>query len=459
MPRSLAPAVRIGADALRANPLRTLLSTLGIVMGVAALVAVLALGDGMEQFAREQIGGTTDLHAVTVAPQFVRVVDGTPVAVAHPVAFSAADAAALRGALRAAFADRPGHAPRLGRTARATSFARAAAGAPPQAVELLGTEPALLAAQQLRVEEGRAFTPAEAELGAPVALASRRLLSDLAPPGRPRALHVGDTVRLGVLAAADSATAAADTGGVTVRIVGILADPPSRAGGSADGADEADADADDGPRAAVLPPDLVRRVAAPLPFGPPGGAASLLAVAGRVEDAPAVRAAVERWLAGRWPDWRQRVRVGSRSDRVEQARRALLAFKLVMGAITGISLLVGGVGVMNVLLASVAERTREIGVRRAVGATRADVRRQFLAESIAIAGLGSLLGVLLGLAGAFGVTAAVRAYTEARVYAGVSAASVLSAVAVTVLVGLTFGVYPARRAAALSPIDAIRHET
>jgi putative ABC transport system permease protein len=454
MPRSLAPAVRIGADALRANPLRTLLSTLGIVMGVAALVAVLALGDGMEQFAREQIGGTTDLHAVTVAPQFVRVVDGTPVAVAHPVAFSAADAAALRGALRAAFADRPGHAPRLGRTARATSFARAAAGAPPQAVELLGTEPALLAAQQLRVEEGRAFTPAEAELGAAVALASRRLLSDLAPPGRPRALHVGDTVRLGVLAAADSATAASDTGGVTVRIVGILADTPAGAA-----ADEDDEDADDGPRAAVLPPDLVRRVAAPLPFGPPGGAASLLAVAGRVEDAPAVRAAVERWLAGRWPDWRQRVRVGNRSDRVEQARRALLAFKLVMGAITGISLLVGGVGVMNVLLASVAERTREIGVRRAVGATRADVRRQFLAESIAIAGLGSLLGVLLGLAGAFGVTAAVRAYTEARVYAGVSAASVLSAVAVTVLVGLTFGVYPARRAAALSPIDAIRHET
>jgi putative ABC transport system permease protein len=287
-----------------------------------------------------------------------------------------------------------------------------------------------------------------------VALASRRLLSDLAPPGRPRALDVGDTVRLGVLAAADSATAAADTGGVTVRIVGILADPTARAT-----ADEDDEDADDGPRAAVLPPDLVRRVAAPLPFGPPGGAASLLAVAGRVEDAPAVRAAVERWLAGRWPDWRQRVRVGSRSDRVEQARRALLAFKLVMGAITGISLLVGGVGVMNVLLASVAERTREIGVRRAVGATRADVRRQFLAESIAIAGLGSLLGVLLGLAGAFGVTAAVRAYTEARVYAGVSAASVLSAVAVTVLVGLTFGVYPARRAAALSPIDAIRHET
>jgi putative ABC transport system permease protein len=446
---SLAPAARIGLDALRANPLRTLLSTLGIVMGVAALVGVLALGDGMERYARAQIGATTDLHAVSVSPQLVRVVDGTPVAVADPVTFTGADAAALQVRLTAA----PGTGAVVGRTLSVTAFARALATAAPRAVEVTGADAPLLRAQGVRLAAGRPFTPAEAAAGAPVALASRQLLADLATAGH--RMGVGDTIRLGppeAGAAGGSAFGAGDaagdtagnSAGVTVRVVGVLAELP---GASAES------------RTAVVPPDVARRAAARTTFGLRAPAPALLVVADRVEDAPAVRAAVEAWAAARWPDWKARVRVGSRADRVQQARAGLLAFKLVMGAITGISLLVGGVGVMNVLLASVAERTREIGVRRAVGATRRDVLVQFLAESVAIAGAGSVAGVVIGVAGAFAVTAGVRARTEAEVYAGLSAGSVLSAVAITVLVGLVFGIYPARRAAGLSPIDAIRHET
>src|SRR5688500_10001047 len=164
-------------------------------------------------------------------------------------------------------------------------------------------------------------------------------------------------------------------------------------------------------------------------------------------------------LAARDSAWERRYVVTTNESRLDQLSRGILVFKLFMGAITGISLLVGGIGIMNVLLASVTERTREIGVRKAMGARRRDILMQFLAESVAISGAGSLLGVALGLSGAFAIVAVIRAQAQA-VYldATFSWSTVMSAAISAIAIGLTFGTYPARRAARLSPIDAIRHE-
>jgi putative ABC transport system permease protein len=148
----------------------------------------------------------------------------------------------------------------------------------------------------------------------------------------------------------------------------------------------------------------------------------------------------------------------SSTARAAQARQGILVFKLAMGSITGISILVGGIGIMNVLLAAVTERTREIGVRRAAGARRGDIFFQFIAESIAVSGLGSLAGVVLGLVGAFGITAMIRRFTQATLYAGFTWGTVAVAGLAAVFVGVAFGSYPARHAARLSPIEAIRHE-
>jgi putative ABC transport system permease protein len=206
---------------------------------------------------------------------------------------------------------------------------------------------------------------------------------------------------------------------------------------------------------AILPASAAAQAMAPAlsPRSP-----TLVLTVGRVEEVEAAKAKIEQWLAARDAGWKERVAVATQLARAKQARQGMLVFKLLMGAITGISLLVGGIGIMNVLLASVAERTREIGIRKAAGARRRDILLQFLAESVAITGLGSVIGVLLGLGGAFGVTAIMRAQTEARIYAGFTWGTVAVGVAAAVTVGIAFGIYPALRAARLSPIDAIRHE-
>jgi len=186
---------------------------------------------------------------------------------------------------------------------------------------------------------------------------------------------------------------------------------------------------------------------------------SIQLAARQIEDVDSAFAHTKGWAEKRFgAKWNQEVNIVSRAGLVEQVATGMRIFKMLMAAITGVSLLVGGVGIMNVLLASVAERTREIGIRKAMGARNRDILVQFLAESVAITSFGAGIGVLLGLAIAFGVAAIMRLQTKAEVYAAVTLPTVSFAVVVSVLIGLVFGLYPARRAARLSPIDAIRHE-
>ena len=135
-----------------------------------------------------------------------------------------------------------------------------------------------------------------------------------------------------------------------------------------------------------------------------------------------------------------------------QSRRTRRLFNIVMGGIAGISLLVGGIGIMNIMLASVLERTREIGVRRAIGARKRDILSQFLTESVVISLLGGLTGVILGFSIAWGVAAFSQWKTV------VTVPSVLLSFGFSAAVGLIFGTYPAMNAARLDPIEALRHE-
>jgi putative ABC transport system permease protein len=146
------------------------------------------------------------------------------------------------------------------------------------------------------------------------------------------------------------------------------------------------------------------------------------------------------------------------AEQLAQVEQAFLLMKVFVGALVGISLLVGGIGIMNVLLASVIERTREIGIRKSVGARASDIHTQFLAESVAIALAGATIGLVFGFVIALGVTALFRHAFGAPVHAVLSPGSVMIATLSSSVVGLVFGTWPARRAAALSPIAALAHE-
>jgi putative ABC transport system permease protein len=410
-----AASIGVGIETLRANPMRTLLSTLGIIMGAAALVAVLALGDGMQRYMRDQIEKTTDLQTIVLSPSLSRVVDGERFPRNDVVVFDRVQSDSL-----AAEAAEKGVVTLL---LSGQAIATTRTDTTPTVSRVYGTLENAAAMLPTAVDRGRFYTKEEVESEAPVVVLSAGLGARLAG-GRVVDSLLGDSVLFQ---------------GQPRAVIGLLRAEPDAQG--------ALAFMPLGAASSALPPSPVAR---PI---------TIAIKANRVEDVPVIRARAESWLARRYgADWSNRVSVSTNESRVEQARQGMNVFKLFMGALTGISLIVGGVGIMNVLLASVVERTREIGIRKAVGARQRHILLQFLAESVTISALGSIVGVLLGLGTAFGVTAVMRSATAAPIHAGFSLGTVLIAVGASVFVGLVFGIYPALQAARLAPVEAIHRD-
>jgi putative ABC transport system permease protein len=144
--------------------------------------------------------------------------------------------------------------------------------------------------------------------------------------------------------------------------------------------------------------------------------------------------------------------VVNQADILATASSVTGTFTILLAAIAGISLLVGGIGIMNMMLTTVTERTREIGLRKAIGATAEDISRQFLMEAVMLTVIGGIVGIVLGWLVAFGIGLSGLIQTK------VSLLSIVLAFGVSAAIGIVFGYYPARRAAKLNPIDALRYE-
>jgi putative ABC transport system permease protein len=144
-------------------------------------------------------------------------------------------------------------------------------------------------------------------------------------------------------------------------------------------------------------------------------------------------------------------------DRLKQAEDARDRYNMLLALIASISLLVGGIGIMNIMLATVTERTREIGIRRALGAKRRDITMQFIIEAVVQTTIGGLLGTLFGLAMVFGIPLISSLFSKKPLPAQLDVNSIFLSLTVAVVVGVLFGWYPARRASRLDPIEALRH--
>jgi putative ABC transport system permease protein len=414
---ALTANIKIGVDALRIHPLRTVLSVVGIIIGSASLVATMAVSDGMMAFARGQILQQTGVQVVAVSSRTVEYRQGRWVPITDYPVFTTADADNARRSI-------PGSdAVAMTVSGRATARYR---GAKLDAAVTLGTAD-LPAFVVMEMGAGRFFSRIEASRNAPVAVLNYALARELSPSRDPIGM-VGESITLGRR---------------ILRVVGVLAPDKYE-------------ERDDPSFTAYAP---IR--SAPGVIGAAAGGRLTPTIqlrAPTVETVMALRDATIDWLARRYLHWQDRVRVTVGLERLVQMEQGILLAKLFIGSLVGISLLVGGIGIMNVLLSSVTERTREIGIRKAVGAKRADIRAQFLAESVAIAVAGTGIGLVSGLLLAIGLTAIFRRMVGVDVHAVLSASTVALAVISSSLVGLVFGTYPARRAANLPPIEAIAHE-
>jgi putative ABC transport system permease protein len=401
--------IAVALEALRANKLRSFLTMLGIVIGVAAVIAMIALGRGAQESVKSRIAslGTTMLTVIPgQARGFGRVASATDRA-----ALTIDDATALEQRSNFITAVQP----------ELSKGVQVQYENQNTNTTITATTPNYLEVRNYQIDSGRMFSAAEDAGRRRVAVVGAQVVSDLGVTV-PSSL-VGAEIRIG---------------GDQFEVIGVLASKGQGAGfGNPD--DQVLIPLETG-RYRVMGTDHLRTI-------------SLLAPS--ENDIPTTMAETEKILRrehklrqGQEDDFTIR----NQSDFLTTLGETTQVFTLLLAGIAAVSLLVGGIGIMNIMLVSVTERTREIGVRKALGATQKNILLQFLIEALVLCMMGGAIGILLGAGGASLLRVAFGWSTS------VAMSSVLIAFLFAAAVGIGFGVWPARRAASLDPIESLRYE-
>lgn len=397
--------LRVAADSVWRERRRTWPAAVGISVGVAAMVSMVAVGQGTERSVVEKIEAMGSSLVVVSAGQ-TRVVAGRPRQVGNLTTLTLDDARALGEACPSALAAAPAQSRKVALKWDGVSSSS----------NVVGTSAEVLAIRNLRVERGRFFDDAEAR-------------------GALRVAVLGPTVVKNVYGGADPLGTTLRIANVPFEVVGVLA---------AKGLDSSGNDQDD---QVVVPVRTALRRVFNLDYianvyltAAPGRAAAL------VDEAATVLRERHRVAPGKPDDFA----VQNQADVLETERSTAESFTFLLGAVSAVALAIGGVGVLAVMLIAVRERVREVGLRRALGATRREILGQFVAEALFIGVVGAVLGVALGTAAGL----AASGLGGWPVVFSPRAAGL--AVGVSLVVAIGFGAVPARRAAGVDPATSLR---
>jgi putative ABC transport system permease protein len=404
----LVAIIRIAMRALARNKLRSILTMLGIIIGVGAVIAMVSVGQGAQQQAQQQIAAMGSnmlfVQSGTVNRGGMRMGWGATKTLVYD------DMVAILRECPSVKAAAPG----------SQASAQVVFGNDNWATNINGTEPQYFDIRSWPMAEGSSFSQDDVSMAANVAV-------------------IGETVRKNLFGATDPIGETVRINNLPFKVVGLLTPKGSSA---AMGQDQDDI---------ILVPitTLQKKIT---------GQDWLrwIMVSALSKDASYT---AQQQITALLRD-RHRIRsaqdddffVRNLADMADLADQNARLFTILLGSIASISLLVGGIGIMNIMLVSVTERTREIGIRMAIGATEGDVQQQFLIEAVVLSIVGGVIGILSGMGASYLITQTLGWPVL------VSPTAILAAVLFSMAVGVFFGFYPARKAARLDPIDALRYE-
>jgi putative ABC transport system permease protein len=399
--------LRIAFRALARNKMRTLLTMLGIIIGVGAVICTVAIGEGASQQVQEQIQSLGE-NLITINAGSVNL-GGVHMGSNATKSLVVADATAIQEQISTVSRVSPG----------VTAGVQIVYGNQNWFTRVQGASPDYLLIRHWPVERGAAFSDQDVQNASDVAIIGHTVAQNLFAEKNP----VGETIRVSSL---------------PFRVIGELV----AKGQSPYGQDQDDT--------MILPYTTVMKKLAGVSW-----LQSINASATSQTEMDAAQTQISALLRQRHhlrtsePD---DFIIRSPTDIAQARAQTLGVMELLLACIASVSLVVGGIGIMNIMLVSVTERTREIGVRMAVGATERDVQRQFLSEAVVLSMFGGAIGVIFGYFASGAVSTMLKWPTQ------IPPSSILVSVLFSALVGIFFGYYPARKAASLDPIEALRYE-
>lgn len=389
---SFAKAVKMAYKEIVGNKMRTFLTMLGIIIGVSAVIIMVSIVQGTTSRITERLESMgTNLLSVRIMGR------GADSFLEYDEVLSLSDKYGI-----------------LGVAPVASGNATVKYGTNTMDITVEGVDESYQSVRNHTVQSGRFIAPLDVKYRHKVILLGSEVVKELFTIQNP----IGETVKLN---------------GSNYTVIGVLEEKGSSIGGSND-------------EKVLIPISTAQR------FLKTEGIRSLFIQAESAEMVDVAYAELEKFLLNRFKNDEDAFRIFNQSEMLSTVNEVTNNMALMLGGIAAISLIVGGIGIMNIMLVSVTERTREIGIRKAIGAKRKDILIQFLIESATISGFGGIIGVIIGLAG----------NKMLNMFAGINTKSTVSVLVIafsfSLIVGVFFGIYPANKASKLKPVDALRFE-